>query len=124
MTSTLPSLSLARSQSLSSTANASALKASGLPPGLTTEHQPVKSTNPTLPMSGEYDPAKPTSHAKFVARGLSRSAQITFPGLGHWVTAKIVSDCPQLVAVQSLDSPGRAPDCTCVGAMRTRSSLR
>lgn len=115
-----PSLSLATSQSLSSTANASALKTSASPPGLTTEHQPVKSTIPTLPMSGEYDPATPTSNAKFVARGLSRSAQITFPGLGRWVTAMNASDCPHLVAVQSHDTPCRAPDCTCIGAMRTR----
>lgn len=96
----------------------------GVPPGPVAEHEPVESTIPTLLLSGEYDPATPPSNAKSVARSLSRSFQITFPGLGHWVTANNVSDCPQRITLQFLDTPGKAPDCTCVGTMRTQWSLK
>ena len=77
------------------------------------ESRPVASAIPALLLAGEYDPVTPPSNAKSAAAHLSHSQRFVFPGLGHWLTANTVTNCPQSIVLQFLDAPGRlaAPRC-------------
>ena len=94
-----------------------------IPPAPPLEHLPVISGIPTLLLAGEYDPATPPSNACSVAKGLIRSYVFEFPGLGHWVTANPVNDCPNRIALAFLDDPRRAPPGGCVMTMRVEWAL-
>lgn len=46
-------------------------------------HQPVKSSIPTLIISGRYDPVTPVSMAKEIASTLSNSTLVIIPEMAH-----------------------------------------
>jgi len=64
-----------------------------LPPGY---HHLVRSSAPTLLLSGELDPVTPPARAAEIMPGLTHSLQLTVPGVGHGVTQQ--GCVPDLVA--------------------------
>ena len=78
------------------------------------EALPVRSSIPTLLVSGDCDPVTPPSYAASAAKHLPNSYNVVFPGLGHWVTANTVSTCPQSVVREFIDNPTKRPRVDCV----------
>lgn len=81
-------------------------------------HQPVPSTIPTLLISGTFDMLTSLAGAKAAAARLSHATIISIPGIGHTVSPW--SQCAQSVIVSFYAAP-RAPDTSCVGALKPHS---
>lgn len=79
------------------------------------ESAPVTSAIPTLVMESEYDPVTPPANGDLVARTLSNSYTVLFPGVGHG--AFIYNTCPIAVALSFWSAPTRQPDESCVASM-------
>ena len=79
------------------------------------ESAPVTSSIPTLVMESEYDPITPPSNGDLVAKGLSKSYRVLFPGVGHG--AFILNACPADVAISFWSAPTHQPDEACVANM-------
>ena len=75
------------------------------------ERQPVKSTVPTLLMSGGYDWLTPPAWAAEAARTLSASRQVVFRALGHGVTSE--DPCAARLRDAFIEDPDarRPPSC-------------
>jgi len=80
--------------------------------------QPVASSIPTLLISGSFDTLTSLAGAKAAAASLSNATIISIPGVGHFVSP--ASPCAQEVIVSFLADP-RAPDTSCVGALKSPS---
>lgn len=81
-----------------------------------TMHAPVASSIPTLLVSGTFDTLTSLAGAKAAATRLSHAAIISIPGVGHTVSPW--SPCAQSVIVAFYDAPDRAPDTSCVDALK------
>lgn len=79
-------------------------------------HEPVASDIPTLLISGTFDTLTSLAGAKAAAARLSHATIISIPGVGH--TASAWSPCAQKVIVSFYAAPDRAPDTSCVGALK------
>ena len=79
---------------------------------------PVASSIPTLLISGSFDTLTSLAGAKAAAANLSNATIISIPGVGHVVAPK--SPCAQAVIASFLADP-RAPDTSCVGALKPAS---
>ncbi|HEY1867484.1 MAG TPA: alpha/beta fold hydrolase [Candidatus Cybelea sp.] len=79
-------------------------------------HEPVASNIPTLLISGTFDTLTSLAGAKAAAARLSRATIISIPGVGHTVSPQ--SPCAQSVILSFYAAPGRAPDTSCVGALK------
>jgi pimeloyl-ACP methyl ester carboxylesterase len=77
-------------------------------------HRPVRSSIPTLLISGSFDTLTSLAGAKAAAAKLSRATIISIPGVGHFVSP--ASPCAQDVIVSFLADPG-APDTSCVAGL-------
>ncbi|MFM1887021.1 MAG: hypothetical protein RL026_2178 [Pseudomonadota bacterium] len=75
-------------------------------------HQPLRSSVPTLLLSGSADPVTPASHAARVARGLRHALHIELPDQGHGqigqpcmdrILADFLQRADQATALASLD---------------------
>ena len=80
----------------------------------------VRSSVPTLILSGEYDPAWPPTLGQLAARTLVHSYVVTFPSTGSdqlFVSAG--GNCPDYIALNFLRSPGKRLDTSCVALMES-----
>lgn len=93
-----------------------------VPVAPSTMHQPVTSSIPTLLMSGTFDTLTSLAGAKAAASRLSRATLISIPGVGHGVG--LWSPCAQAVIVSFYAAPDRAPDTSCVGAVKPAEFTR
>jgi pimeloyl-ACP methyl ester carboxylesterase len=79
-------------------------------------HQPVESSIPTLLVSGTFDTLTSLAGAKAASARLSHATIISIPGVGHTVSPW--SRCAQAVIVSFYATPERAPDTSCVSALK------
>ncbi len=82
-------------------------------------HEPVASSIPTLLISGTFDTLTSLAGAKAAAARLSHATVISIPGVGHTVSPW--SPCAQTVIISFYSAPDRAPDTSCVGALKPAS---
>lgn len=76
------------------------------------ETQPVRSSIPTLVLSGEYDPVTPAAWGKVAADALDTAYNFTFPGVGHG--AVDTSPCANQIIEAFLADPNAAPNGGCI----------
>jgi pimeloyl-ACP methyl ester carboxylesterase len=83
------------------------------------QHQPVKSSIPTLVLAGQYDTGIPPFVVRQIPPTLSRSFYYEFPAAPHeqLVTFNPVSPCARSIAAQFLNAPTKRPDASCVAAL-------
>lgn len=74
--------------------------------------QPVRSTLPTLLLSGEYDPTTPPEWAKGVVGNLPSGFHLIFPATGHGVVDS--DECAEIIMQEFLRDPYQAPNNTCL----------
>jgi pimeloyl-ACP methyl ester carboxylesterase len=79
-------------------------------------HEPVVSSIPTLLISGTFDTLTSLAGAQAAAAHLSRATIISIAGVGHTVSPW--SRCAQAVIVSFYTAPDRAPNTSCVGALK------
>ena len=79
-------------------------------------HESVASNIPTLLISGTLDTLTSLAGAKAAAARLSHATIVSIPGVGHTVAPR--SPCAQKVIASFYASPDRAPDTSCVGALK------
>jgi pimeloyl-ACP methyl ester carboxylesterase len=81
-----------------------------------TFREPVRSTAPTLLLSGEADPVTPPEWAAIAAKGLPNSRQLTLAGQGHGTLGR---GCMPKVVERFIEA-GKAEglDATCLDAVR------
>jgi pimeloyl-ACP methyl ester carboxylesterase len=72
---------------------------------------PVKSTIPTLVLSGAFDPITPPDYAKQAAANLPNSFFVSFPAGGHGEVGSTA--CADNILLAFLDDPTTAPDASC-----------
>lgn len=77
--------------------------------------QPVRSDQPVLILSGEYDPVTPPRYGEQVARTLNNSRHIVAPGQGH--TVMIRGCLPRLIRDFVEDLQPQGLDTACVDSM-------
>lgn len=77
--------------------------------------QPVKSSIPTLILSGQYDPITPPANSLQAAQTLSHSYRFVFPGTGHGVYQ--TNSCPNKIVVAFENTPVQRPDASCIATM-------
>ncbi|MBV8498812.1 MAG: alpha/beta hydrolase [Candidatus Eremiobacteraeota bacterium] len=82
-------------------------------------HQPVASRIPTLLLSGTFDTLTSLAGAKAAAARLSHATIVSIPGVGH--TVSLWSPCARAIIISFYAAPDRAPDTSCVGALKTPS---
>ena len=83
------------------------------------QHKPVKSSIPTLVLSGEYDAGVPPSVVRQIPPSLSRSYSYEFPASAHVQLASYngAAECARSIAAQFLDDPGARPDSSCIATL-------
>lgn len=79
----------------------------------------VVSAIPTLIMSGSDDPITPPIYGSMVARALSRSYRLVFPGMAHGTA--FGAPCPTNIMTAFVHNPMRKPDTRCIGHMSESS---
>jgi len=78
-----------------------------VPAGEPVEAAPIRSSVPTLLLSGALDPVTPPEWAADSTRYLTRSYHIVWPGISHGILS--TSYCADEVAQNFLDNPDRDP---------------
>ena len=73
---------------------------------------PVTAKNPTLIISGQYDPTTPTTTGEMVAADLPNRYFYVIPGMGHGAT--IGNACASTIMMAFLAAPEKTPDSTCL----------
>lgn len=73
---------------------------------------PIKSSIPTLVLSGELDPITPVEYGQMTASRLDNSYLIEVPGLGHSLLSN--SECAVDIAEDFLDNPKKKPSEACL----------
>lgn len=81
--------------------------------------EPVKSSVPTLVLSGEFDPTTPPAWARAVVTQLSSGVHLVFPGMGHGVVDS--HDCAEIVMRDFLREPARPPQSECLNLFNNTS---
>ena len=89
-----------------------------VPPLEPKANQPIRSSVPSLLLSGELDQVTPPEFAERVAQGLDRHYRYVLPGLSHAVFGS--SDCVSRMMSEFLQGPDRPPNAACVSQMRTQ----
>lgn len=74
--------------------------------------QPVKSSVPTLVISGQYDPTTPVTDGEMVSNDLPNDYFYVIPGMGHGAT--IGNKCSLAIMMAFLKDPTKAPDSSCL----------
>jgi pimeloyl-ACP methyl ester carboxylesterase len=80
--------------------------------------EPVRTTVPTLLLSGEFDHVTPPYFADMVAENLENAYAYTFPGIAH--SPIDAGTCPVSIVLDFLNDPTTAPAATCVDEMNLR----
>ncbi len=81
--------------------------------------QPVKSTVPTLIISGSFDPVTPTSWAKEIAKTLPNSTLVVIPYMSHLFDGLSNEDCFDNMVVDFLTNGNKQKlKATCVNQMK------
>ncbi len=75
---------------------------------------PVKAQQPTLVISGQYDPTTPSLTGEMVAADLPNRYFYVIPGMGHGAT--VDNACSSAIMLAFLKTPEKAPDSTCLTA--------
>jgi pimeloyl-ACP methyl ester carboxylesterase len=78
------------------------------------ERTPVRSSIPTLILTGYFDDRTPTEHARRIASTLGRAYLVEFPAEGHDARP---SRCHTAIAMQFWADPTREPDSSCVATI-------
>jgi pimeloyl-ACP methyl ester carboxylesterase len=83
------------------------------------QHQPVRSSIPTLVLAGEYDTGVPPLIVRQIPPTLRRSFYYEFPAAPHIQLANFnpVSSCARSIANQFLNAPTRRPDSSCIRSL-------
>jgi pimeloyl-ACP methyl ester carboxylesterase len=83
------------------------------------QHQPVRSSIPTLVLAGEYDSGVPPLIVRQIPATLPRSFFYEFPAAPHiqLASSNPVSPCARSIAGQFLEAPTRRPDSSCIGSL-------
>ncbi|HEX8919373.1 MAG TPA: alpha/beta fold hydrolase [Chloroflexota bacterium] len=84
-------------------------------PDAPAERQPVRSSIPTIVLSGQMDPVTPPANGSLVVRTLSHGYRFVFPGLGHG--ERFTDICPYRMVASFLDDPSVKPDDSCIARM-------
>jgi pimeloyl-ACP methyl ester carboxylesterase len=87
------------------------------------ENEAVRSSIPTLILSGEHDPVTPPEYARLVARTMPNARTLVFRGHGHGVLGAHNpqdpdSSCARRVVAGFLDDPAAPLDASCVAAFQ------
>jgi pimeloyl-ACP methyl ester carboxylesterase len=91
-------------------------KAWNVPAAGAVENQPVTSSVPTLVLSGQFDPVTPPAWGKLAAASLSKSYYFEVPAAAHG--SSLTEACPRRLVLAFLDTPGAAPDASCLKDMK------
>ncbi len=75
----------------------------------------VESDIPVLLLNGEFDPITPPENGERASQTLSRSVNLTFPGMGHGEF--LSNDCPTSITLAFLNNPSQDPDSSCISEM-------
>ncbi len=80
------------------------------------ENRPVKSSVPTLVLSGEFDPVTPPEWGEQTAKALKNGYFYLFPGVTHGVIwwNDFTGGCANRMVTSFLDDPSKAPDSSCL----------
>jgi pimeloyl-ACP methyl ester carboxylesterase len=89
----------------------------GVKPVPAIQKEPVRSTIPTLILSGEYDPVTPPANGMLAAQTLSKHFFFLFPGVGHGVLDSHIGNCPTDITNAFLENPTEKPDASCISSM-------
>jgi TAP-like protein len=83
------------------------------------QHQPVRSSIPTLVLAGEYDSAVPPLIVRQIPPTPRRSFYYEFLAAPHNQLANFnpVSSCARSIADQFLNAPTRRPDASCIRSL-------
>lgn len=79
------------------------------------QYQPVRSSIPTLLLSGDWDGEIGPPEQRQIASYLPNSFSFLFPGIGHFTTTW--SDCPGVILGEFVDAPKSKPDSSCITSM-------
>ncbi|MBN1218459.1 MAG: alpha/beta fold hydrolase [Anaerolineae bacterium] len=80
--------------------------------------EPVRTTVPTLLLSGEFDHVTPPPFADRVAENLENAYAYTFPGVAH--SPIDAGECPHTILLDFLNNPTTAPHADCIDEMSLR----
>jgi pimeloyl-ACP methyl ester carboxylesterase len=80
--------------------------------------EPVRTTVPTLLLSGEFDHVTPPPFADMVAENLENAYAYTFPGIAH--SPVDGGTCPVSIVLDFLNDPTTAPNAACIDEMNLR----
>ena len=87
----------------------------------TLENEPVRSSIPTLIMTGQYDPIVPPAFGEAIAESLENASFLEFPGLSHGASG---TECATDIMLAFLDDPSVTPDAGCLSDLAvTRFTL-
>jgi pimeloyl-ACP methyl ester carboxylesterase len=86
-----------------------------LPPLPAAQKQAVTSAIPTLILEGEFDPVTPPANGALVAKTLSHSYSLVFPGIGHGVD--FTGPCPTGIVLAFQANPDQQPDTSCIAQL-------
>jgi pimeloyl-ACP methyl ester carboxylesterase len=80
------------------------------------ENRLVKSSVPTLVLSGEFDPVTPPEWGEQTAEALKHGYFYQFPGISHGVIwwNDFTNGCSNQLVLSFLDDPSQAPDVACL----------
>lgn len=83
------------------------------------QHQPVRSSIPTLVLAGEYDAAVPPLIVRQIPPTLRRSFYYEFPAAPHIQLANFnpVSSCARSITDQFLNAPTMRPNASCIDSL-------
>jgi len=83
------------------------------------QHQPVRSSIPTLVLAGEYDSGVPPLMVRQIPPTLRRSFYYEFPAAPHIQLANFnpVSTCARSITDQFLKAPTRRPNSGCIRSL-------
>jgi pimeloyl-ACP methyl ester carboxylesterase len=79
------------------------------------QHEPVRSSIPTLVLAGEYDSTIPPLVSRQIPPTLKNSLYFEFPSSGHLQLPVYspVSPCARAITARFMDAPARRPDASC-----------
>jgi len=87
-----------------------------LPAAPAIEDQAVKSSVPTLVLSGQLDPVTPPEWGQLAASSLSKGTYVLIPAAGHG--SSLTEQCPRRLALSFFTDPSTPPDSSCTKDMK------
>jgi len=115
---------LVRNAETTAPVTAAACKVWGVPPSPRSTRAPVRSSIPTIVLTGEYDQVIYPGEGRDIAKALRNARLYSFPGLSHITMLNFRAQdtsCPRKIAVTFLDRPGAFPASGCIASMREAS---